>query len=110
MRAVAGGESVNCVAAGETGAVGVKLENAAADEQLIVVVLAAVVVVAVGAVWQLLGEYVVVEDVEDGQLRDGGCDLWSMCAHCLSSMRMRSPRSELRTVCASGSGTDCEVW
>lgn len=71
---------------------------------------AAVVVVAVDAGWQLLEEYVVVEDVEDDQRRGGGCGLLSMCAHCPSSMRMRSPKSELRTVCASGSGIDCEVW
>lgn len=71
---------------------------------------AAVVVVAVDAGWQLLEEYVVVEDVEDDQLRGGGCGLWSMYVHCPSSMRMRSPKSELRTVCASGSGIDCEVW
>lgn len=32
VRAVAGGELVNCAAAGETGAVGVKLENAAVGE------------------------------------------------------------------------------
>lgn len=88
VRAVAGGESVNCVAVEEIDAVGVELENVAAGEQsvvAVVVVLAAVAVVgaAVGAAWPLLEEYVVVEDVADARLQDDEYDLWSRYGHCL---------------------------